>query len=198
MRHDRRRHHESHEVDSYARESRRIAWLEANGFTHRRSFFDLQRGMDRRSRPRSGPAGSRSRATGPARKTRPSTRWSMSTPHGPRCPGTRSGRWRRGGRRSRPSTAAGSRAATGAPSAGSSAACSATGADGSSSSPSPAPRAVSVSAARAAALARRALPRGATSLALGVQGENENAIGLYRDVGFEVEREWRVYSRPAD
>ena len=40
--------------------------------------------------------------------------------------------------------------------------------------------------------------RGAISLALGVQGENENAIGLYRDVGFEVEREWRVYSRPAD
>ena len=40
--------------------------------------------------------------------------------------------------------------------------------------------------------------RGATSLALGVQGENENAIGLYRDVGFDVEREWRVYSRPAD
>jgi ribosomal protein S18 acetylase RimI-like enzyme len=28
-----------------------------------------------------------------------------------------------------------------------------------------------------------------TSLALGVQGENENAIGLYRDIGFEVGRE---------
>jgi GNAT superfamily N-acetyltransferase len=40
--------------------------------------------------------------------------------------------------------------------------------------------------------------RAATSLALGVRGENENAIGLYRDVGFEVEREWRVSSRPAD
>jgi ribosomal protein S18 acetylase RimI-like enzyme len=40
--------------------------------------------------------------------------------------------------------------------------------------------------------------RGATTLALGVQGENENAIGLYRAVGFEVEREWRVYSRPPD
>ena len=35
---------------------------------------------------------------------------------------------------------------------------------------------------------------GATSLATGVQAENENAIGLYRDVGFEVDREWRVYS----
>ena len=31
--------------------------------------------------------------------------------------------------------------------------------------------------------------QGATSLALGVQGKNENAIGLNRDVGFEVERE---------
>ncbi len=38
--------------------------------------------------------------------------------------------------------------------------------------------------------------RGATSYALGVQAENEHAIGLYRDVGFEPEREWRVYARP--
>ena len=38
--------------------------------------------------------------------------------------------------------------------------------------------------------------RGATSLALGVQAENEDALGLYRDVGFEVAREWRVYARP--
>ena len=38
--------------------------------------------------------------------------------------------------------------------------------------------------------------RGATSLALGVQGENESAIGLYRNVGFEVAREWRVYAGP--
>jgi ribosomal protein S18 acetylase RimI-like enzyme len=30
-----------------------------------------------------------------------------------------------------------------------------------------------------------------------VQAENDSAIGLYRDVGFEVEREWRVYARPA-
>jgi hypothetical protein len=26
---------------------------------------------------------------------------------------------------------------------------------------------------------------------------SDNAIGLYRDVGFEVDREWRVYSRSA-
>jgi ribosomal protein S18 acetylase RimI-like enzyme len=38
--------------------------------------------------------------------------------------------------------------------------------------------------------------RGATSLAVGVQAENENAIGLYRDIGFEVARGWRVYASP--
>jgi ribosomal protein S18 acetylase RimI-like enzyme len=36
---------------------------------------------------------------------------------------------------------------------------------------------------------------GATSYALGVQAANEHAIGLYRDVGFAVEREWRAYKR---
>jgi ribosomal protein S18 acetylase RimI-like enzyme len=35
-----------HAVDSYARDARRIAWLEANGFTYRRSAFDLGRGID--------------------------------------------------------------------------------------------------------------------------------------------------------
>jgi ribosomal protein S18 acetylase RimI-like enzyme len=37
---------------------------------------------------------------------------------------------------------------------------------------------------------------GATSFALGVQGGNDEAIALYRDVGFAVEREWRLYARP--
>src|SRR5215204_2359062 len=35
-----------YEVDTYARDVRRIRWLEANGFSHRRSMFDLQRGVD--------------------------------------------------------------------------------------------------------------------------------------------------------
>src|SRR3954465_850262 len=35
-----------HEVDSYVGDAQRIAWLEANGFTHRRSMFDLERGVD--------------------------------------------------------------------------------------------------------------------------------------------------------
>ena len=35
-----------HEVETYAADARRIAWLEARGFTHRRSSFDLVRGID--------------------------------------------------------------------------------------------------------------------------------------------------------
>jgi ribosomal protein S18 acetylase RimI-like enzyme len=35
---------------------------------------------------------------------------------------------------------------------------------------------------------------GARGLALGVQAENEAALGLYRSVGLEVEREWRIYA----
>ena len=38
--------------------------------------------------------------------------------------------------------------------------------------------------------------RGATSFALGVEGENDNAVRLYRAVGFAVQREWRAYARP--
>jgi ribosomal protein S18 acetylase RimI-like enzyme len=37
---------------------------------------------------------------------------------------------------------------------------------------------------------------GATSLALGVQGANETAIRLYRGVGFRVDRAWRSYALP--
>ena len=38
--------------------------------------------------------------------------------------------------------------------------------------------------------------QGATSLALGVQGANETAIRLYRDIGFRVDRAWRSYALP--
>jgi ribosomal protein S18 acetylase RimI-like enzyme len=34
---------------------------------------------------------------------------------------------------------------------------------------------------------------GASSFALGVQADNENALRLYRDIGFQVTREWRMY-----
>jgi GNAT superfamily N-acetyltransferase len=36
---------------------------------------------------------------------------------------------------------------------------------------------------------------GARGLGLGVEAENEGALGLYRSVGLEVEREWRIYVR---
>jgi ribosomal-protein-alanine N-acetyltransferase len=34
---------------------------------------------------------------------------------------------------------------------------------------------------------------GARGLTLGVEAENAAALGLYRSVGLEVEREWRTY-----
>jgi ribosomal protein S18 acetylase RimI-like enzyme len=34
---------------------------------------------------------------------------------------------------------------------------------------------------------------GARGLTLGVEAENDTALGLYRSVGLEVEREWRIY-----
>jgi ribosomal protein S18 acetylase RimI-like enzyme len=36
--------------------------------------------------------------------------------------------------------------------------------------------------------------QGATGLALGVQARNDAALGLYRSIGLEVEREWRIYA----
>jgi ribosomal protein S18 acetylase RimI-like enzyme len=35
---------------------------------------------------------------------------------------------------------------------------------------------------------------GAHGLALGVEAHNETALGLYRSVGMEIEREWRIYA----
>jgi ribosomal protein S18 acetylase RimI-like enzyme len=40
------------------------------------------------------------------------------------------------------------------------------------------------------------LAHGATSLALGVQAANINALALYRSAGFDVAREWRYHGRP--
>jgi len=38
---------------------------------------------------------------------------------------------------------------------------------------------------------------GARGLALDVEAQNETALGLYRSVGLEVEREWQIYATPA-
>ncbi len=38
------------------------------------------------------------------------------------------------------------------------------------------------------------LQAGARDLTLGVEGRNDTALGLYRSVGLQVEREWRIYA----
>ena len=189
--------HGHHEVDSYGRDARRIAWLEASGFTHRRSFFDLQRGIDPPLAPAVWPGGvaiARYRpgeddeavhaliyvdaawAEVPGHTQRSLETWrSTLTPEYRGWVARRDGRpvgWVAGrvfsDGRGWVEQLAVARSARG------------------------------LGLGRALLLHSLAELReqGATTLALGVQGENENATGLYRDVGFEVEREWRVYSRP--
>ncbi len=183
------------EVDSYARDVRRIAWLEAHGFTHRRSSFDMARGIDPPLAPPVWPAGvavARYRpgeddqavhaliyvdaAWGdvPGQHERSLEAWrSRLEPDSPGWVARRDGRpvgWvvsrLFGGGRGWIAQLAVARAARG------------------------------LGIGRALLLHSLAelRARGATSFALGVQGENENAIGLYRSVGFEVEREWRLHA----
>jgi ribosomal protein S18 acetylase RimI-like enzyme len=184
-----------HEVDAYAGDARRIAWLEAHGFTHRRSAFDLVRGIDP---PPASPvwpgavsvARYRPDEDGEAVHTLiyVDAAWSEVPGHTQRSLETwestitpdYSG-WvaRRDGRavgwvlgrvfddgRGWVEQLAVARSARG------------------------------LGIGRALMLHSLAelLSRGATSLATGVQAENEKALGLYRDIGFAVEREWRVYA----
>jgi ribosomal protein S18 acetylase RimI-like enzyme len=186
-----------HEVETYAGDARRIAWLEKHGFTHRRSSFDLQRGIDPPLAPAAWPSSvavARYRpgqddhavhaliyvdaAWGevPGHAHRSLEAWrSMLTPDYRGWVARRDGHpigWVVGrvfgdGRGWIQQLAV------------------ARGARG-------------LGLGRALLLHSLAdlRSRGATSLALGVQAENEHAIGLYRDIGFEVAREWRVYARP--
>jgi ribosomal protein S18 acetylase RimI-like enzyme len=190
--------HGHHGVVAYARDAPRIAWLEANGFTHQLSAFDLQRGIDPPLAPAVWPSGvavERYRpgeddeavhalvyvdaAWGevPGHKQRPLEGWrSTVTPDYHGWVARRDGRpvgWVVGrvfsdGR-------------------------------GWIEQIAVARSARRVGLGRALLLHSLADLRsqGATSFALGVRAENENAIGLYRGVGFEVEREWRDYARPA-
>ena len=145
-----------HEVDSYAADERRIAWLEAHGFTHRRSSFDLARGIDP---PPASPVWPSAVAVARYRPGEDDeavhalvyvdAAWAEVPGHTERSLEA----WR--------------------------------------STITPdyncwIARCILHSLAEL-------LSRGATSLATGVQAENEKALGLYRDVGFVVEREWRVY-----
>jgi ribosomal protein S18 acetylase RimI-like enzyme len=188
-----------HEVDCYGRDARRIAWLEANGFTHRRSFFDLQRGTDAPLAPAAWPSGvaiARYRpgeddeavhaliyvdaawAEVPGHTQRSLEAWRSTL--------TRDYRGWVARRDGRPVGWVAGRVFS----------------DGRGW----VEQLAVARSARGLGLGRALLlhslaelrERGATSLALGVQGENESAISLYRHVGFDVKREWRVYSRPAD
>ena len=46
-----------HEIDAYAADAPRIAWLEANGFTYVRAGFDLARGIEPAPAPPAWPSG---------------------------------------------------------------------------------------------------------------------------------------------
>ena len=185
-----------HEVDSYARDVRRIAWLEANGFTHRRSFFDLHRGIDSPLAPAVWPRGVAIARYRPGEddaavhaliyvdaawhEVPGHTRRSLETWRSVLTPAYRGWVARRD---ERPVGWVAGRVFD----------------DGRGW----VEQLAVARSARGLGLGRALLlhslaelcSRGATSLATGVQAENENAIRLYRDVGFEVDREWRVYSR---
>jgi len=186
-----------HQVDTYAADARRIAWLEAHGFTHRRSTFDLQRGIDPPPASAVWPSGvtiARYRsgedddavhtliyvdaAWGevPGHTERSPEAWrSTITPDYSGWVARRDGRaigWVVGrvfdDGRGWVEQLAVARSA----------------------------RRLGLGRALMLHSLAELLSRGATSLATGVQAENEKALGLYRDIGFEVEREWRVYARP--
>ena len=188
----------SHEVDTYARDARRIAWLEAHGFSYQRSAFDLDRGIDpplpaavwpsavtvARFRPGEDDDAVHALvyvdaawAEVPGHAEQSLEAWrSLITPHylgwiahsDGRMVGWVAGRVFSDGRGWVEQLAV-------------------------------------ARSARGAGLGRALLlhaltelrSRGATSFALGVQAANEHALGLYRDIGFEVTREWRVHARPA-
>jgi len=186
----------SHEVDGYAGDAPRIAWLEANGFSHRSSSFDLVRAIDpppasavwpdaiavTRYRPGEDDDAVHAliyvdAAWGevPGHTVRSLESWrSKLTPEARGWVARREGRpvgWVVGRMFS----------------------------DGRGwiDQIAVARSARRLGLGRALLLHSLADLRayGATSLALGVQAANEQALGLYRDVGFEVDREWRVYAR---
>ncbi|HWT25319.1 MAG TPA: GNAT family N-acetyltransferase [Solirubrobacteraceae bacterium] len=186
-----------HQVDAYAADARRIAWLEAHGFTHRRSAFDLVRAID------PPPAAAAWPGAVAVARYRPGeddeavhaliyvdAAWSSVPGHTERAPdawramiGPGYSGWvaRRDGRpigwvagrvfddgRGWVEQLAVARSA----------------------------RRLGVGRALLLHSLADLVSSGATSLAIGVQAANESALGLYRDVGFAVEREWRVFARP--
>ena len=185
-----------HEVDTYGRDAPRIAWLEANGYTHRRSFFDLERGVDPPLPPAVWPGGVAVARYRPGEDDEivheliyVDAAWAEVPGHSQRSlqtwrsklsPDYRGWVARRG---ERPVGWVAGRVFS----------------DGrgwvDQLAVARASRGHGLGRALLLHLLAELRDRGATSLALGVQGENETATRLYRAVGFEVEREWRVYAR---
>jgi ribosomal protein S18 acetylase RimI-like enzyme len=185
-----------HSVDSYARDARRIAWLEANGFTHLRSSFDLHRDINPPLAPAAWPGGVAIARYRPGQDDVAvhaliyrDAAWDEVPGHTSRSlqawrstltPGYRGWVARRD---ERPVGWVAPRVFD----------------DGRGW----VDQLAVARSARGLGLGRALLlhslaelcSQGATSLATGAQGENEKAIGLYRDVGFEIDREWRVYAR---
>ena len=186
-----------HELDAYASDARRIAWLEAHGFTHRRSSFDLHRGIDPPLAPAIWPSAVAVARYQPGEdddavhaliyvdaawgEVPGHTQLSLEAWRSMLTPDYRGWVARRDGR---PVGWVVGRVFS----------------DGRGwiQQLAVARRARGLGLGRALLLHALAelRSRGATSLALGVQAENERAIGLYRDIGFEVQREWRVCARP--
>jgi ribosomal protein S18 acetylase RimI-like enzyme len=190
--------HGHHEVETYAGDTERISWLQTHGFTYLRSSFDLQRGIDVPLAPAAWPDGVTiapyrrgdddaavhaliyvDAAWGevPGHTQRSLAAWrAMMTPEqrgwiargGDQPLGWVVGRVFDDGRGWIQQLAV-------------------------------------ARSARRRGLGRALLlhsladlrPAGATSYALGVQADNEHAVQLYRDIGFEVTHEWRVYDTGA-
>jgi ribosomal protein S18 acetylase RimI-like enzyme len=184
------------EVEAYAADARRIAWLEAQGFTHRRSAFDLDRGIDPPPAPAVWPSGV---TVDPYRRggddeavhalVYVDAAWAEVPGHAERSldawrsmisPEYRAWIARRDGR---PVGWVAGRVYT----------------DGRAWVQQIAVARSARGAGLGRALLLHALAElrsdGATSFGLGVQAANAAAIGLYRDIGFVVTREFRIFVR---
>lgn len=187
------------EVDTYAADVRRVAWLEAHGFAHLRSSFDLDRGLEPPVAAATWPEGV---AVAPFRRGEEDeavhalvyvdAAWADVPGHSERALDA----WRsmisaeyRGWVARRDGRPVGWVAGRVYP-------------DGRGW----VQQLAVARAERGRGLGRALLlhsladlvAHGATSLALGVEAANEHALGLYRDVGFHITREFRVYARAGD
>ena len=186
-----------HEVDSYAGDAQRIGWLETNGFRHQRSSFDLERGVDPPLAPAAWPRGI---TVAPYTHGEDDAAvheliyvdaaWGDVAGHSVRSLEA----WRsmlapyRGWvahRDGRPVGWVADRVFG----------------DGrgwvGQIAVARSDRGLGIGRALLVHSLRDLLDEGATSLNLGVEAANEHALGLYRSVGFEVVREWRLYARQA-